>query len=78
MAPIFFSIAGRLSDGKNALAVAQLSFINTCAIYLAKTTLAWVAQLTSITFALVLTGIFMSFLIYFAIVTGKQIGRAHV
>lgn len=72
MAPIFFSIAGRLSDGKNALAVAQLSFINTCAIYLAKTTLAWVAQLTSITFALVLTGIFMSFLIYFGRVGSNQ------
>lgn len=65
MAPMFFSIAGRLSDGKNALAVAQLSFVNTFAIYVAKTTLAWVAQLTSITVALICTGLIMSLLIYF-------------
>jgi MFS family permease len=65
MAPMFFSIAGRLSDGRNALAVAQLSFVNTFAIYVAKTTLAWVAQLTSITVALMFTGLIMSLLIYF-------------
>jgi MFS family permease len=65
MAPMFFSIAGRLSDGRNALAVAQLSFINTFAIYVAKTALAWVAQLTSITVALMFTGLIMSLLIYF-------------
>ena len=65
MAPMFFSIAGRLSDGRNALAVAQLSFINAFAIYVAKTTLAWVAQLTSITVALMFTGLIMSLLIYF-------------
>jgi MFS family permease len=65
MAPMFFSIAGRLSDGRNALAVAQLSFVNTFAIYVAKTTLAWVAQLTSISVALMFTGLIMSLLIYF-------------
>jgi MFS family permease len=65
MAPMFFSIAGRLSDGRNALAVAQLSFVNTFAIYVAKTALAWVAQLTSITVALMFTGLIMSLLIYF-------------
>ncbi len=72
MAPMFFSIAGRLSDGKNALAVAQLSFINTFAIYIAKTTLAWVAQLTSITVALMFTGLIMSLLIYFGKVGSSQ------
>jgi predicted MFS family arabinose efflux permease len=72
MAPMFFSIAGRLSDGRNALAVAQLSFINTFAIYVAKTTLAWVAQLTSITVALMLTGLIMSLLIYFGKVGSNQ------
>jgi fucose permease len=65
MAPMFFSIAGRLSDGRNALAVAQLSFVNTFAIYVAKTALAWVAQLTSITVALMFTGLIMNLLIYF-------------
>jgi MFS family permease len=71
MSPIFFSIAGRLSDGKNALAVAQLSFINTFAIFVAKTTLAWIVQLTSITIALVITGLIMSLLIYFGRVGSK-------
>lgn len=65
MSPLFFSIAGRLSDGKNALAVAQLGFINTFAIFVAKTILAWVVQLTSITVALVITGLIMSLLLYF-------------
>ena len=72
MAPMFFSIAGRLSDGRNALAVAQLSFINTFAIYIAKTTLAWVAQLTSITVALMFTCLIMSLLIYFGKVGSNQ------
>ncbi len=72
MTPMFFSIAGRLSDGRNALAVAQLSFINAFAIYVAKTTLAWVAQLTSITVALMFTGLFMSLLIYFGKVGSNQ------
>ncbi len=72
MAPMFFSIAGRLSDGRNALAVAQLSFINTFAIYVAKTALAWVAQLTSITVALMFTGLIMSLLIYFGKVGSNQ------
>jgi len=72
MAPMFFSIAGRLSDGRNALAVAQLSFINTFAIYVAKTTLAWVAQLTSITVALMFTCLIMSLLIYFGKVGSNQ------
>jgi MFS family permease len=72
MAPMFFSIAGRLSDGRNALAVAQLSFVNTFAIYVAKTALAWVAQLTSITVALMFTGLIMSLLIYFGKVGSNQ------
>jgi hypothetical protein len=51
MAPLFFSIVGRLSDGKNALAVAQL---------------------TSITVALICTGLMMSLLIYFGKVGSDQ------
>ena len=65
MAPIFFSIAGRLYNGKNALAVAQLSFVNTLIILIAKTLLAWVVQLTSITTALVIAGTAMLALLYF-------------
>ena len=65
LAPIFFSIAGRLSNGKNAIAVAQLSFIKTTIIFLSKTILAWVVELTSITTALLITGGAMFALVYF-------------
>ena len=66
MSPIFFSIAGRLSNGKNAIAVAQLSFVNTSIIFFAKTVLAWIVQLSSITVALCLTGLAMMSLFYFS------------
>ena len=65
MSPIFFSIAGRLSNGKNAIAVAQLSFVNTTMIFFAKTVLAWIVQLSSITVALCLTGLAMFTMLYF-------------
>ena len=65
LSPIFFSIAGRLSNGKNAIAVAQLSFMNTSIIFISKTILAWVVQLTSITAALLLAGSAMFALVYF-------------
>jgi MFS family permease len=65
LSPIFFSIAGRLSNGRNAIAVAQLSFMNTTIIFLSKTILAWVVELTSITTALLITGGAMFALIYF-------------
>jgi hypothetical protein len=56
---------GRLSNGQNAIAVAQLSFMNNLIIFTSKTILAWVVQLTSITFALCLTGAAMFALVYF-------------
>ena len=65
LAPIFFSIAGRLSNGRNAIAVAQLSFMNTFIIFISKTILAWVVQLTSITTALMMAGSAMFALVYF-------------
>jgi len=65
LAPIFFSIAGRLSNGKNALAVAQLSFVNTFIIFVAKNILAWIVQISSIMIALVITSILMAALLYF-------------
>jgi fucose permease len=65
MSPIFFSIAGRLSNGRNAIAVAQLSFVNTTMIFLAKTILAWIVQLSSITVALCLAGGAMFAMLYF-------------
>jgi len=36
MSPMFFAIGGRLSAGNNAIAVAQLSFINTLIIFISK------------------------------------------
>jgi hypothetical protein len=36
LVPIYFSIAGRLANGKNSLAVAQLSFVNTLLIFNSK------------------------------------------
>jgi MFS family permease len=65
LAPIFFSIAGRLSNGKNAVAVAQLSFVNTFIIFVAKNILAWIVQISSIMLALIITSILMAALLYF-------------
>ncbi|MFM8628157.1 MAG: MFS transporter [Candidatus Nanopelagicus sp.] len=65
LAPIFFSIAGRLSNGRNAIAVAQLSFVNTFIIFISKTILAWLVELTSITTALLFASVMMLALLYF-------------
>ena len=72
LAPIFFSIAGRLSNGQNAIAVAQLSFMNNLIIFTSKTILAWIVELTSITFALCLTGAAMFALVYFGKIGSSQ------
>lgn len=72
LAPIFFSIAGRLSNGRNAIAVAQLSFVNTFIIFLSKITLAWLVELTSITTALLFSSALMLALLYLGKV-GSQI-----
>ena len=63
---------GALSNGKNAIAVAQLSFVNTTMIFLAKTVLAWIVQLSSITVALCLTGLAMFTMLYFGKIGSKQ------
>jgi len=65
LAPIFFSIAGRLSNGKNALAVAQLSFINAVIMFISRLILAWIVELTSITIAFVIASCAMLSLVYF-------------
>jgi hypothetical protein len=72
LSPIFFSIAGRLSNGRNAIAVAQLSFMNTFIIFISKTILAWVVELTSIATALLLTGAAMFALVYFGKIGSSQ------
>lgn len=65
LAPIFFSIAGRFSNGKNALAVAQLSFINAVIMFISRLVLSWIVELTSITIALVIASCAMLSLVYF-------------
>jgi MFS family permease len=65
LAPIFFAIAGRLSNGQNAIAVGRLSFMNTLLIFNSKFILAWIVQLTTITVALLIAGASMLLLIYF-------------
>ena len=72
MSAIFFSIVGRLSNGKNAMAVAQLSFVNTTIIFFAKTVLAWIVQISSITVALCLTGLAMFAMLYFGKIGSKE------
>lgn len=65
LAPIFFAIAGRLSNGDNSNAVGRLSFVNTILIFNSKFILAWVVQLSSITVALLLAGSLMMLLLHF-------------
>jgi MFS family permease len=72
LAPIYFSIAGRLADGKNSLAVAQLSFVNALLIFNSKFILAWVVQITSITVALIVAGCLMVLLLHFGKVGSKK------
>jgi hypothetical protein len=72
MSAIFFSIVGRHSNGKNAIAVAQLSFVNTTIIFFAKTVLAWIVQISSITVALCLTGLAMFTMLYFGKIGSKE------
>ena len=72
LAPIFFSIAGRLAGGKNSLAVAQLSFVNTVLIFNSKFILAWIVQITTITVALIAAGVLMMLLFHFGKVGSKK------
>lgn len=72
LAPIFFAIAGRLSNGQNSIAVGRLSFINTLLIFNSKFILAWVVQLSSITVALVIAGALMLMLLHFGKIGSKE------
>ena len=77
MAPIFNGIAGRMFTGSNAIAVAQLSLINTVGILIFKAVVAWVAQLTSIYVALLIPAFAMVLLIQFGkIGSDKRVNSA--
>jgi hypothetical protein len=56
---------GRLSGGKNSLAIAQLSFVNSLLTFSSKLLLAWIAQITSITAILIIAGCLMLLLLHF-------------
>jgi fucose permease len=72
LAPIFFAIAGRLSNGQNSIAVGRLSFVNTLLIFNSKFILAWVVQLSSITVALIIAGALMLMLLHFGKFGSKE------
>ena len=72
LALIYFAIAGRLSNGQNAIAVGRLSFINTILIFNSKFILAWVVQLSSITVALLIAGAFMLMLLHYGKIGSTQ------
>ena len=72
LVPIYYSIAGRLANGNNSLAVAQLSFVNTVLIFNSKFILAWIVQITTITVALIAAGVLMMLLFHFGKIGSKK------
>ena len=72
LVPIYFSIVARLAKGKNAIAIAQLSFINVLVMLVSKVILAWVVELSSIFVALVVASIAMLGLIFLASIGSKD------
>lgn len=66
MAPLFTTIANRRSPLKPSEVVAQLNLSNTVAIFGAKLIVSWIAQVTSITIALLVPGIALLFVSRFA------------
>ena len=72
LVPIYFSIVARLAKGRNAIAIAQLSFINTLVMLVSKVILAWVVELSSIFVALVVASSAMLGLIFLASIGSKD------
>ncbi len=59
LAPTFFGIAGRKSDLPGSVVVGQLGFVNTILIAFIKIGISWVAQATSVLFALIIPGLML-------------------
>lgn len=72
LVPIFFSIVGRLANGRNAIAIAQLSFVNALVMLVCKVVLAWIVELTSIFFALTISSFAMLGLVYLGNIGSKD------
>jgi len=74
LAPTFVDAANRLSDVPGGIVLGQLSLANTFMIFFLKAVIAWTAQLTSISVALVIP----SLLLIMAGFTSNTIRKAHV
>ena len=66
MSPLFTTIANRRSSLKASEIVSQLNLSNTIIIFGAKIIVSWIAQVTSITIALLVPGIFLMLVAKFA------------
>ena len=73
LGPSFFGIAGRKSDLPGSVVVAQLGFVNTILIAFIKIGISWVAQATSVLFALVIPGLML-----ITVATVSQLGRDEI
>jgi MFS family permease len=71
--PTFFGIAGRRSSLPGSVVVAQLGLVNTVLIFIIKIGIAWIAQVTSVMWALVVPGVM---LIFVALVA--NLGRSEI
>ena len=73
LAPTFVDAANRLTDVPGGIVLGQLSLVNTFAIFFLKAIIAWTAQLTSISVALIIP----STLLIAASFTSSTIKKAH-
>ena len=73
LAPTFVDAANRLTEIPGGIVLGQLSLMNTFLIFFLKSVIAWTAQLTSISIALIIP----SLLLVLVSFTSKTIERAH-
>ncbi len=74
--PTFFGIAGRRSSLPGSVVVAQLGLVNTVLIFIVKIGIAWIAQATSVMWALVVPGIMLIFVALVANLGRSEIQKA--
>ena len=73
LAPTFVDAANRLSESPGGIVLGQLSLANTFVIFFLKSTVAWTAQIASISVALIIP----SLLLIAVSFTSKTIKKAH-
>ncbi|MEI6216620.1 MAG: MFS transporter [Actinomycetes bacterium] len=74
--PTFFGIAGRRSSLPGSVVVAQLGLVNTVLIFIVKIGIAWIAQATSVMWALVVPGVMLIFVTLVANLGRSEIQKA--